>query len=75
MLQDLRRLLVQINNQRIWNKQEKITYLKQFASDPVFLGMKDEITRLGINQKILFGLLRKRYFRLMLIMMKFAWRD
>ena len=75
LLQDLRRLLVQINNQRIWNKQEKITYLKQFASDPVFLGMKDEITRLGINQKILFGLLRKRYFRLMLLMMKFAWRD
>ena len=74
-LQDLRRLLVQINNQKIWNAQEKIAYLNQFASDPVFLGMKGEVAKLGSKQKILFGLLRKRYFRLMLLMMKIAWRD
>lgn len=74
-LQDLRRLLVQLNSQEFWTKREKIVYLKQFAVDTVFLEMRDEISRLGINQKILFGLLRKKYFRLLLFMMKVVWRD
>ena len=74
-LQDLRRLLVQLNSQEFWTKREKIVYLKQFAVDTVFLEMRDEISRLGFNQKILFGLLRKKYFRLLLFMMKVVWRD
>lgn len=74
-LQDLRRLLVQINEEKSWDSKKKMIYLDQFASDSLFLHLKDEIIKLGINQKILFGLLRKKYFKLMLLMMKIVWRE